>query len=64
MVSIQWHEKEPVYALTFHPAGWLATAGADKEVNVRHACSAPAWRLIQGHAIPGRSAACPAGVAG
>ena len=34
VLSIQWHEQQPVYALSFHPAGFLATAGGDKEVNV------------------------------
>ena len=34
VLSIQWHDQTPVYSLSFHPAGFLATAGGDKEVNV------------------------------
>ena len=34
VLSVQWHDQKPVYSLSFHPAGLLATAGGDKEVNV------------------------------
>lgn len=35
VLQIVWHEKEPVYSVDFHVSGFLATAGADKEVKVR-----------------------------
>lgn len=34
VLNFQWHEQKPVYSLSFHPAGLLATAGGDKVVNV------------------------------
>lgn len=34
VLQIVWHEKEPVYSVDFHASGFLATAGADKEIKV------------------------------
>lgn len=35
-LQILWHDKQPVFAVDFHPTeGYLATAGGDKEIKVR-----------------------------
>ena len=35
-LQILWHDKLPVFAVDFHPSeGYLATAGADKEIKAR-----------------------------
>lgn len=33
-LQIVWHSKEPVFSVDFHPDGYIATAGQDKEVKV------------------------------
>ena len=33
-LQIIWHSKEPVLSLDFHPDGYLATSGADKDIKV------------------------------
>jgi hypothetical protein len=34
-LQILWHDKSPVLSADFHPDGYLATAGADKEIKAR-----------------------------
>jgi WD40 repeat protein len=34
-LQIVWHEKQPVFSLDFHPEGYLATGGADREIKAR-----------------------------
>jgi len=34
-LQIIWHEKQPVFSVDFHPNGYLATGGADREIKVR-----------------------------
>ena len=34
-LQIVWHEKQPVFSVDFHPDGYLATGGADREIKVR-----------------------------
>jgi WD40 repeat protein len=34
-LQIIWHEKEPVFSADFHPGGYLATGGADREIKVQ-----------------------------
>eukprot|EP00877_Chromochloris_zofingiensis_P011531 jgi/Chrzof1/6631/Cz19g03120.t1 len=33
-LQIVWHSKEPVFSVDFHPDGYIATAGQDKEVKL------------------------------
>lgn len=33
-LQIVWHSKEPVFSVDFHPDGYIATGGADKEIKV------------------------------
>lgn len=33
-LQIIWHEKQPVFSVDFHPDGYLATGGADREIKV------------------------------
>lgn len=35
-LQIIWHEKQPVFSVDFHPDGYLATGGADREIKVNH----------------------------
>ena len=59
-LQIVWHGKEPVFSVDFHPDGYLATGGADKEVKVRAGFR---WRARAragaGAAAFGRAAAAP-----
>lgn len=53
-LQIIWHSKEPVFSIDFHPDGYIATGGGDKDIKVsilRHALYAP--KPMQCH-----SAAC------
>lgn len=35
-MQIMWHDEKPVYSVDFHPSGFFATGGGDKDVKVRH----------------------------
>lgn len=34
-LQIMWHETQPVFSVDFHPDGYLATGGGDREIKVR-----------------------------
>jgi chromatin assembly factor 1 subunit B len=34
-LQIIWHAKDPVFSVDFHPDGYLATGGGDKDIKVR-----------------------------
>jgi WD40 repeat protein len=38
-LQIIWHSKDPVFSIDFHPDGYFATGGADKEIKVCSRCS-------------------------
>jgi WD40 repeat protein len=33
-LQIIWHSKDPVFSIDFHPDGYFATGGADREIKV------------------------------
>jgi WD40 repeat protein len=33
-LQIIWHSKDPVFSIDFHPDGYLATGGGDKDIKV------------------------------
>ncbi|KAL3151977.1 hypothetical protein ABBQ32_001100 [Trebouxia sp. C0010 RCD-2024] len=35
-MQIMWHDEKPVYSVDFHPSGFFATGGGDKDVKVVH----------------------------
>lgn len=35
-LQIVWHSKDPVFSIDFHPDGYIATGGGDKDIKVPH----------------------------
>jgi len=35
-LQIIWHSKDPVFSIDFHPDGYIATGGGDKDIKVPH----------------------------
>lgn len=33
-LQIIWHSKDPVFSIDFHPDGYIATGGGDKDIKV------------------------------
>jgi hypothetical protein len=36
-LQIVWHEKDPVFSIDFHPDGYIATGGGDRDIKVGEA---------------------------